>query len=134
MTARTLLTCILMLQSVLSFAINAEQAHDLIREQTPALLGDGSQLVSVYYFGHSMGLSVVGLERVGEDYLPIRWLVIFREQTVLGWYYPSNEFPLRFEDGHLMFPKGSQVEDVYLYPKPPKSITIENTIIPFHTP
>lgn len=134
MTARMLLTCILMLQSGLGFALNAEQAHDLIREQTPALLGDGSQLVSVYYFGQSQDLSVVGLERVGDDYLPIRWLVIFRHQRVLGWYYPSTEFPLRFDDGHLMFPKGSRVEDVYLFPQPPDTMTIEDTIIPFHTP
>ena len=134
MAARMLLVLTLLLNSVFTFALNAEQAHVLIQQQSPELLGDGSQLVSVYYFGDSRDFSVVGLERVGDDYLPIRWLVVFKKETVLGWYYPSIEFPLRFEDGHLIFPKGANVENVNLLPMPPVSIAIKSKIIPFYTP
>lgn len=126
--------CVLMCQSIWVFGLNAQQAHTLIKQQTPELLGDGSQLVSVYYFGESDELSVVGLERVGDDFLPIRWLVVFNRETVLGWYYPSIEFPVRFEAGHLIFPKGTRVEDINLLPKPPHEMNIENQTIPFYTP
>jgi len=73
-------------------AMNAKQAHQLIREQKPELLGDGSQLVSLYYFGQNQDTSVVGLERVGEDYLPIRWLLVFSGDALLGWYFPVMSF------------------------------------------
>ena len=134
MAARMLLVFTLVFNCAAVFALNAEQAHMLIRQQAPELLGDGSQLVSVYYFGESHDLSVVGLERVGDEYLPIRWLVVFEKETVLGWYYPSIEFPVRFDDGHLIFPKGSRVEDINLLPAPPKTMTIENQSILFFTP
>jgi hypothetical protein len=134
MAARMLLIFILVFQSAWVLGLSAEQAHILIRQQTPELLGDGSQLVSVYYFGESNDLSVVGLERVGNDYLPIRWLVVFNKETVLGWYYPSIEFPLRFEDGYLIFPKGSRVAKINLLPAPPDAITIKNQSIEFYTP
>ena len=134
MAARMLLVLTLVFSSAAVVALDAEQAHILIRLQAPELLGDGSQLVSVYYFGESHDLSVVGLERVGDEYLPIRWLVVFEHETLLGWYYPSSEFPARFEDGHLIFPKGASVEDINLLPAPPVSMIIENASIPFYTP
>ncbi|NVK39014.1 MAG: hypothetical protein HWE18_13895 [Gammaproteobacteria bacterium] len=132
MTARMLFIVVLFYSSTWASAMTAEQAHNLIQQQTPELLGDGSQLVSVYFFGKSHDLSVVGLERVGDDYLPIRWLVIIESQSVLGWYYPTEEFPVRFENGHLIFPKGTLVEDVNLLPHPPANITLENRVIPFY--
>jgi len=134
MPARMLLSLILMVQSTWVLALSAEHAHALIKQQTPELLGDGSQLVSVYYFGTSSNFSVVGLERVGEDYLPIRWLVVFKNETVLGWYYPSVEFPVQFQNGHLVFPKGSGIGKVNLIPEPPPSIQINKKMIPFHVP
>ena len=132
MPARMLLFCLILLSNCNLYAMNAKQAHQLIREQKPELLGDGSQLVSLYYFVQNQSTSVVGLERVGEDYLPIRWLLIFTEDTLLGWYYPSDEFPASFKDGHLKFPQGAQIEDVYLWPAPPSKITVENADIPFY--
>jgi hypothetical protein len=127
-----LLLCVMLAGSVNLQAMNAKQAHQLIREQKPELLGDGSQLVSLYYFGQNQDTSVVGLERVGEDYLPIRWLLVFSGDALLGWYYPSDEFPASFKDGHLTFPQGTQIEDVYLWPSPPVKITVENADIPFY--
>ncbi len=134
MPARMLLLCLILLSYGQSHAMNAKQAHQLIREQKPELLGDGSQLVSLYYFGQNQETSVVGLERVGEDYLPIRWLLVFNKDTLLGWYFPSDEFPASFKDGHLKFPQGTQIEDVYLWPLPPSKITVENADIPFYKP
>jgi hypothetical protein len=134
MTARMLLAFTLIFNSDFACALNAQKAHVLIKQQAPELLGDGSQLVSVYYFGHSDDLSVVGLERVGDDYLPIRWLVVFNKETMLGWSYPILEFPVRFENGHLIFPKGASVEDISLLPAPPKTMIIESQSIPFYTP
>jgi hypothetical protein len=116
------------------FSMTAKLAHQLITDQQPSLLGDGSQLVSLYFFGQNDATSVVGLERVGDDYLPIRWLLVFKDSQLLGWYYPLSEFPARFKRGHLIFPVGSQAEDVYLFPAPPALITIENINIPFITP
>ena len=116
------------------FEMTAQLAHQLIGEQQADLLGDGTQLVSLYYFGQNNNTSVVGLERVGDDYLPIRWLLVFEEERLLGWYYPVGEFPARFNEGHLTFPKGTSDEDIFLFPAPPKVMKIEGTDIPFITP
>lgn len=113
------------------FKMTAQLAHGLIAKQQPGLLGDGSQLVSLYYFGQNSATSVVGLERVGDEYLPIRWLLVFKNETLLGWYYPISEFPARFNEGHLIFPTGASAEDVYLFPEPPKLIEIEGAAVPF---
>jgi hypothetical protein len=118
----------------LDFSMTAKLAHQLISDQQLSLLGDGSQLVSLYYFGQNKATSVVGLERVGDDYLPIRWLLIFNEKQLLGWYYPIGEFPARFDNGHLIFPRGALAEDVNLFPLPPAVIIIEDIQIPFITP
>ncbi len=131
--ARTLLLLLTLCLSQLSYGFDAQQAHILIKQQNPELLGDGSQLVSLYYFGHSDTTSIVGLERVGDDYLPIRWLLIFKGQQLLGWYYPTDEFPAKFESGFLKFPQRAGVKDVYLWPAPPPSITIGKTIVPFYS-
>lgn len=134
MAARMLLSVFLWMNVTgVTWAMTAQRAHEIIQTQTPELLGDGTQLVSVYYFGQSHDLSVVGLERVGDDYLPIRWLVIIKSQAVLGWYYPSEEFPVRFDEGHLIFPKGAEIEDVYLLPQPPSMIILEGQKIPFYS-
>lgn len=117
-----------------SHAMTAEKAHQVIRQQQPELLGDGTQLVSLYYFGQNDDTAVVGLERVGDDYLPIRWLLVFKQETLLGWYFPSSEFPAKFEQGHLIFPQGTESEDIFLFPSPPSEITIEGQRIPFILP
>ncbi|OUR65188.1 hypothetical protein A9Q73_08445 [Bermanella sp. 47_1433_sub80_T6] len=130
--ARTLLLLAVLFAGQFSHGLDAQQAHELIKQQKPDLLGDGSQLVSLYYFGHSADTSIVGLERVGEDYLPIRWLLIFNGEKLLGWYYPAYEFPAKFDAGYLIFPQGAGVKDVYLWPAPPPSITIGNTVVPFY--
>ncbi len=130
--ARTLLLIAIVLLSQLAFSFDAKQAHVLIQQQKPELLGDGRQLVSLYYFGSSDTTSVVGLERVGDDYLPIRWLLIFNGQTLLGWYFPAHEFPAKFNAGFLKFPQGVRVQDVYLWPEPPGSIMIGKKQVPFY--
>jgi len=130
--ARTLLLLVALLTGQFCYGLDAQQAHVLIKQQKPELLGDGTQLVSLYYFGHSAVTSIVGLERVGEDYLPIRWLLIFSGEKLLGWYYPAYEFPSKFDAGYLTFPQGAKVKDVYLWPAPPPSITIGNTVVPFY--
>jgi hypothetical protein len=131
--ARMLLLVIAVFFTQLSFAFDAKQAHVLIQQQKPELLGDGSQLVSLYYFGSSKNTSIVGLERVGDDYLPIRWLLIFEGQTILGWYFPADEFPAKFDSGFLKFPQGVGIQDVYLWPAPPSSIVIGKKHVPFYS-
>lgn len=113
------------------FTMTAELAHQLIEQQQPSLLGDGSQLISLYYFGQSHSMSIVGLEKVGDDYLPIRWLLVFKKEDLLGWYYPVSDFPSAFKSGYLSFPKGAQTEDVLFWPKPPADILLDNKHIPF---
>lgn len=113
-------------------SLNAKLAHELIEQQAPQLLGDGSQLVSIYYFGQSHSKTVVGLERVGDDHLPIRWLVIIESQTVKGWYYPSEEFPVRFKDGMLSFPKGSGIPPLLLLTDIPNAMVHNDHVIPFY--
>jgi len=113
-----------------SFAMSAQKAHQLLAQQQPSLLGQG-ELVNLYYFGRLGPTSVVGLERVNEEYLPVRWLLIFKHEQLVGWYHPLAEFPARFNKGVLVFPKGLDVPDVNLLPNPPKSIRINNKTIPF---
>ncbi len=132
MTARMLLLSIALIFSNWSFAMNAQDAHEIIKLKKPELLGDGDQVVSFYYFGHSEQTTVVGLEQIGSDYLPIRWLLVFQNEELLGWYYPSEKFPLRFAQGELKFPKGTKVEDANLMPVPAKSIVIDDVVIPFY--
>ena len=121
-------------ENAVDFKMTAKLAHELITQQQANLLGDGSQLVSLYYFGQNQLTSVVGLERVGDDYLPIRWLLVFESSTLVGWYYPVGEFPAKFNNGHLAFPRGASAEDIYLFPHPPSVMTIEGVEIPFVTP
>lgn len=111
--------------------LNAEQANFQISMQQPELLGDGSQLVSLYYFGENDNMSVVGLERVGDDYLPIRWLLIFDGLKLLGWYYPCDEFPQSFKGGQLVFPKTSGIENIQVVPTPADAIYMNQQHIPF---
>ena len=131
LTARTLLFVLSFTVAMNGYAMTAKKAHDLIRQQQPQLLGLGAELVSFYYFGQNDDTAVVGLERVGDDYLPIRWLLIFKQEQLLGWYHPSVEFPAKYEQGHLIFPKGSAKEDINLFPAPPLEIVIEDTTVPF---
>jgi len=133
MNAKGVLAGICLFLSHAVFSMNAEFAHQLIIEQSPELLGEGDQLVSVYYFGQSESMTVVGLERVSDDFLPIRWLVIIKNKSVLGWYYPSDEFPVRFDNGRLSFPKGSGISDVNLLPLPPMVIDHTDHQIPFYS-
>jgi len=53
MNAKGVLAGICLFLSHAVFSMNAELAHQLIIEQSPELLGEGDQLVSVYYFGQS---------------------------------------------------------------------------------
>ena len=131
MSARMLCVYLLLSIAHLSHGLNAEQANRQIQIQHPQLLGDGSQLVSLYYFGESENVSVVGLERVGDDYLPIRWLLVFSGDVLLGWYYPCDEFPQRFMNGQLIFPKASGIENVLMVPKPAEVIVVNQHEIPF---
>lgn len=131
MSARMLCFYLMLSIAHLSHGLNAEQANQQIQLQYPQLLGDGSQLVSLYYFGESENVSVVGLERVGDDYLPIRWLLVFQGDNLLGWYYPCTEFPQRFIDGQLIFPKASNIANVKMVPKPAEVIMINQHEIPF---
>ena len=137
MTARTLCTMLLLAISFKCLAIGAPQAHDLIEAQKPELLGDKSELVSLYYFGQAqkngMEQSVVGLERIGKDYLPIRWLLVFEGKKLLGWYYPSDVFPARYEAGELVFPKGTGLSSVQLMPTVPSALTLKDKQIPFYS-
>lgn len=131
MSARMLCFYLLLSVSHLSYSLNAEQANRQIQIQQPQLLGDGSQLVSLYYFGESENVSVVGLERIGDDYLPIRWLLVFEGEVLLGWYYPCDEFPQRFINGQLIFPKASGIANMQMVPKPAEVIMINQHEIPF---
>ncbi len=132
MTARMLLLCIGLIFCNHLFAMNAEVAHRIIEQEKPELLGDGDQVVSFYYFGQSDETTIVGLEKIGSDYLPIRWLLVFQEEELLGWYYPSQKFPLKIVEGQLKFPKGTKVEDAYLLPEPAQSMVIDDVVIPFY--
>ena len=137
MAARTLCLILLSICSFNGWAIGAPQAHDLIEAQKPELLGDKSELVSLYYFGQSqmadMEQSVVGLERIGKDYLPIRWLLVFEGKKLLGWYYPSDVFPARYESGKLVFPKGTGLTSVQLMPNVPAALILKDKQIPFYS-
>lgn len=137
MTARTLCAIFLSFFALKGWAIGAPQAHDLIEAQKPELLGDKSELVSLYFFGQTqadgMEQSVVGLERIGKDYLPIRWLLVFEGKKLLGWYFPSDVFPARYEAGELVFPKGTGFGSVQLMPHVPSVLTLKNKQIPFYS-
>lgn len=137
MTARMLCLILLSTFTFNGWAIGAKQAHDLIEAQKPELLGDKSELVSLYYFGQSqvagMEQSVVGLERIGKDYLPIRWLLVFEGKKLLGWYYPSDVFPARYELGKLVFPRGTGLSSVQLMPDVPVVLTLKDKQVPFYS-
>ncbi len=130
-------------------AMTTEQAHEVLRQHYPQLLGHGAELVSLYYFGsHSHSpepdpkdqalyqtleqtLTVIGLERVGDDYLPVRWLLVFKNDELLGWYHPVSEFPMAFKAGELVFPVGVNAPQVPLVPQPPLQLTMGDEVIPF---
>lgn len=136
MTIRMLCAVILVLVAQTSFAIGAKQAHELIKQQKPELLGSGEELVSLYYFGQSfvdgVEQSVVGLERIGDDYLPIRWLLVFENTQLLGWFFPSNVFPAKLKEGFLIFPKGTSDGPIDLMPKPPEQLELKGKRVPFY--
>ena len=118
--------------------INTQQAHEVIRSQHHHLLGDGKDLVSLYYFGaqqiEDSATTVIGLERVGDDYLPVRWLLIFENDDLLGWYHPVAEFPMSFKNGTIKFPKGLTDGPVSLTPAPPASLSLQGIDVQFHKP
>lgn len=120
---------------------SAKAAHEILARSHPELLAGPDELISLYYFGSSSlkgkrlvpadkngltvarvtpleqsyrVLSAVGVERVGEDYLPDRGLLFFENDQLVGYYYPVNEFPSSFRHGLLTFPVGSGIKDVEL--------------------
>ena len=111
--------------------VNTQQAHQIIKQQYHDLLGDGRDLVSLYFFGSDLGTSVIGLERVGDDFLPVRWILIFRGELLLGWYHPVNEFPKGLSQGKLQFPKGLKADDVSLYPQPQTEFQLQGNTVRF---
>ena len=153
MAVRTLRKQILGLALLLSWAfsfhasaITTEQAHQVMRQHYPELLGHGADLVSLYYFGaypdsssafapHGIysehTITVIGLERVGDDYLPVRWLLVFEDEQLLGWYHPVTEFPMAFKAGELVFPVGVKAPQVRLVPQPPSELSMGERTIPF---
>lgn len=124
--------------AIASAGINTQQAHEVIRSQHHHLLGDGKDLVSLYYFGaeqiEESATTVIGLERVGDDYLPVRWLLIFENDDLLGWYHPVAEFPMSFKNGTIKFPKGLTDGPVSLKPAPPASLSLQGIDVQFHKP
>lgn len=131
-------------------AINTQQAHEIIRTQYHHLLGGGHDLVSLYFFGSQSisgaekvvaentvaentvaEITVIGLERVGDDYLPVRWLLIFRNQQLLGWYHPVAEFPKKLDDGKIHFPQGLEADVVSLFPQPQSEFTLQGVRVNF---
>lgn len=136
MAVRTLLKklstlCILMLSLNSEAYINTQQAHQIIKEQYHDLLGDGRDLVSLYFFGSERNTTVIGLERVGDNFLPVRWLLIFEGETLLGWYHPVVEFPKKFFDGILQFPKGLNADKVMLKPNPQSEFKLQDKTVQF---
>ena len=115
-----------------TWAMSAQKAHELIEQQKPELLGE-KELVSLYYFGREDSVSVVGLERVGQDYLPVRWLLLFKNEKLLGWYHPLPDFPARLQDGLLHFPKGSEIEPLGIRAPRPLPMVIDNQHIAFRS-
>lgn len=134
---RAITICSLLVSMTMGMALNAvamsaQKAHELIEQQRPELL-ETDELVSLYYFGREESVSVVGLERVGQDYLPVRWLLLFENEQLLGWYHPLPDFPARLEDGQLHFPKGSSIESLGIRSPRPLPMVIDNQHMAFHS-
>lgn len=117
--------------------INTQQAHEILRTQHHHLLGEGGDIVSLYFFGseqlQAKNTTLIGLERVGDDYLPVRWLLVFENQTLLGWYYPVAEFPKTFSQGKIHFPKGMKADILEIYPYPPEQFLMLGKPVQFHS-
>lgn len=100
--------------SVGSFAgtITPQWAEHYIKTYQPDLLagGDKDQVRSFFYFGRSeSGVAVVGMERIrGDNYEAYRWLLLFKDKEMLGWYQDLPEFPLTMDGDFLNFPKNAR--------------------------
>lgn len=130
--------CLLSVVSFMAHAINTQQAHEIIRSQHHHLLGDGKDLVSLYFFGSQQHqqteTTIIGLERVGGDYLPVRWLLVFQNQRLLGWYHPVADFPKAFKDGQIHFPQGLAADVIQVTPTPQAQFEMRGAMVPFVEP
>ncbi|MCP5334260.1 MAG: hypothetical protein H7A08_01045 [Oceanospirillaceae bacterium] len=94
-------------------AISAEEADSYLRQRVPPLAVKNRELRAIYYFGERHGITLIGLELVDANtYLPKRWLLVFRDEQLSGWYFPMDEFPRAMERGVITFPKGTGINPI----------------------
>lgn len=90
--------------------LSVEWAEQYIKKNHPQLMQDSEHdhVMSLYYFGHSNERRLMGLERVrGEDYLQYFTLLLFQNETLLGYYSNVMSFPSSITvAGNVQFPMG----------------------------
>ena len=95
-----------------SFNITPQWAEKYVKSHQPLLLkgGDKDEVRSFFYFGRSLsGITVVGMERIrGDNYEAYRWLLLFKQKKMLGWYQDLPDFPLTMRENVLVFPKNAR--------------------------
>lgn len=90
--------------------LSAVWAEQYLKEHDSHLLDDSEHdhVMSLYYFGHHQQRRLMGLERVrGEDYAQYYTLLLFEEETLVGYYQNVLSFPSSIQDnGDVLFPLG----------------------------
>ena len=90
--------------------VTPEWTEQYLHQTGSALLNDSEQdhVMSYYYFGAVNGRTLMGLERVrGDDYDQFFSLMVFEQQTLLGFYQNVPSFPSGVDSaGNVSFPRG----------------------------
>lgn len=90
--------------------LSAVWAEEYLKKHDSHLLDDSEHdhVMSLYYFGHHKQRRLMGLERVrGDDYEQYYTLLLFEEETLVGYYQDVLSFPSRIDrDGNVHFPLG----------------------------
>ncbi len=108
--------------------VTPQWAEQYLSMNYPDLLASSHQdhVVSYYYFGQWQQFTLIGLERVrGSDYRQQLTLLVFKQQSLLGYFADVASFPSKLTDGgELVFPPGLEPEQIVRLTDLPQQICL----------
>lgn len=100
-----------------ALAVTPEWTEAFLHRTHSPLLDDhvNDKVMSFYFFGRHGERTLIGLERVrGEDYHQYFTLLVFDNQTLLGFYRHIHSFPTKIlSSGEVRFPRGYNTKLIF---------------------